>query len=565
MRTFAEVVRSRAGDMHEGLRFEGRIWTWAEVIDEAAARAAFLRTLEPGEGRSQVHVGILLQNVPDFVFWLLAAALSGSVAVGVNPTRRGAELAHDISHSDCDLLISTPLYLEVDRDVIPLPDDRILDVESEEYKAMFADAAGTPLPDEIPGPGLMYLLLFSSGSTGAPKAVICTQGRLGRLTEAMSARVDLHRESVNYMCLPLFHGHAIMMNLATAAEVGATVVMVRKFSASRFASDIRAHGVTYFNYVGRVLSYVLAHPERPEDAENRLEVAFGSEAGPAEAVEFRRRFGCDVREGYGASEGVIRIVPTPDSPPGALGVPVAGLTAEIRRAEDDTECPRARFDEQGRLLNAEEATGEIVVIGAGPRFEGYYKNPEAMAERLRFGGLDFWTGDLAYRDERGFFWFAGRSSDWLRVDGENFGTAPVERIISRFPPVSGAHAYAVPDPRNGDQLMVAIVLHPGAEFSAEAFADFLAEQPDLGTKWRPTFVRVLSVAPTTANGKVDKAPLRRDAWEAGDVWWAASRTSPYVLLDDAQRAAFRQDFVDAGRENALPQSSRDILWAKAPA
>jgi len=118
---------------------------------------------------------------------------------------------------------------------------------------------------------------------------------------------------------------------------------------------------------------------------------------------------------------------------------VAPLVAEIRR-EDGTECPRAEFDAEGRLLNAEEATGEIVVVGAGPSFEGYYKNPEAMADRLRFGGADFWTGDLAYRDADGYFFFAGRSSDWLRVDGENFGAAPVERVLFRFPPFTGAHS-----------------------------------------------------------------------------------------------------------------------------
>jgi len=564
MQTFADVVRSRAGDDHEGLRFEGRSWTWAEVVDEACIRAAYLQTLTPGGGRTQVHVGILLQNVPDFVFWLLGAALSGSAVVGVNPTRRGAELAHDIIHADCDLLISEPLYLESDAAHLPLPADRVLDVESAAYAALLSGFAGAPLPDSLPNPSLLYLLLFSSGSTGAPKAVICTQGRLGRLTARMSERVDLHRGSVNYLCLPLFHGHAIMMNLATAAEVGATVVMVRRFSASRFAADLREHGITYLNYVGRVLSYVLAQPERPEDAENRLEVAFGSEAGPAEAEEFRRRFQCEVREGYGASEGVIRIVPSPDTPRGALGLPVAGLTAEIR-SENNVECPRARFDEQGRLLNAEEATGEIVVVGAGPSFEGYYKNPEAMAERLKFGGQDFWTGDLAYRDEDGWFWFAGRSSDWLRVDGENFSTAPVERIVSRHPAVSGAHAYAVPDPRNGDQLMISIVLHPGARFDADDFAVFLDAQTDLGTKWRPTFVRVLPLAPTTANGKVDKAPLRRDAWEEGDVWWAQTRTSPYIPLDDARRAAFRREFVESGRENALPPRSRELLWSEADA
>ncbi len=561
VRTFADVVRSRAGDTKEGLRFEGRCWTWDEVVRESAVRASILRNIRPGEGRTQVHVGVLMQNTPDFVFWLLGAALSGDVIVGVNPTRRGAELVHDVTHADCDLLVTEPLYLDSDDfPDLPLDADRVLDIESETYRELLQAHAGAPTDLPSPDPTSIFLLLFSSGSTGAPKAVICTQGRLGSLTEKMSERVSVHRGSVNYLCLPLFHGHAIMMSLATAAEVGATVFMIRKFSARRFSSDIREQGVTFLNYVGRILSYVLAQPESAADADNSLEVAFGSEASPAEAVAFGQRFGCEVREGYGASEGVIRIVPTPDSPAGALGLPVPGLVAEIR-GDDNIERPRAQFDAAGRLLNAEEATGEIVVLGKGSAFEGYYKNPEAMAERLRHGGEDFWTGDLAYRDEAGFFYFAGRSSDWLRVDGENFGTAPVERILVRYPPLSGAHAYAVPDPQTGDLLMTCLTLRPGATFDSADFDVFLAEQPDLGTKWRPTFVRVIDAVPTTANGKIDKAPLRSQAWEAGDVWWSPGREEAYRPLTDADRQLIRDRFRDAGRLNSLPAASQQLVQA----
>lgn len=561
MRTYAEVVRSRAQDEHVGLRFEGRSWTWAEVVAEASARADILDGMEPGAGRSQIHVGILLQNTPDFVFWLLAAALSGDVAVGINPTRRGSELTHDMAHADCDLLISEPLYLEAeDRPELPLPAGRIFDVESKDYARLVAAHAGAPLPAELPDPASLYLLLFSSGSTGAPKAVICTQGRLGALTLTMKDRISLHRGSVSYLHLPLFHGHSIMMNLATAAEVGATVVMVRKFSASRFSRDIREHGVTFLNYVGRVLSYVLAQPEDPADGKNSLEVAFGSEASPAEAEAFRKRFNCELREGFGSSEGIVRIVPVPGAPSDSLGLPASGMTVEIR-SDDGAECPRARFDSGRRLLNAEEAIGEIVVVGAGPRFEGYYNNPGAMADRLRFGGEDFWTGDLAYRDEDGYFYFAGRTSDWLRVDGENFSTAPVERIISAYPPVSGVHAFAVPDPQTGDRLMCALVLRPGCSFDPEEFAAFLDAQPALGTKWRPTFVRIIDKAPVTANEKIDKAPLRRTAWEADGVWWAQDRTSPFRPLSEEQREDIRAEFVAAGRINSLPAASQDLVGA----
>lgn len=560
METFADIIRTRLGDPHEGLRFEGRSWSWDEVVHEACVRAALLRTISPRDGRVQRHVGLLMQNVPDFVFWILGTALAGDVVVGINPTRRGTELSQDIAHVDCDLLVTEPHYLGSALEGVELPfgDDRVFDVESASYAELLQAHADAALPDVAVDPASILLLLFSSGSTGAPKAVICSQGRLGRLTHAMVDRVSLHRNSVNYLCLPLFHGHAIMMNLATALDVGATIVMVRRFSASGFIDDIRTHRITFFNYVGRVLSYIVAKPPRNTDRDNALEVAFGSEAAPAEVEEFRERFGCEVREGYGASEGMVRIVPVEGAPRNSLGLPAAGAVVEIRD-EENRECPRARFDENGLLLNAEEATGEMVVIGRGPAFEGYYKNPKAMAERLKFDGGDFWTGDLGYRDEDGYFYFGGRSSDWVRVDGENFGVAPVERILVRFPDFAGAHCYGVPDPVTGDLLMCAVTLSEGVDFDPERFGRFIDAQSDLGTKWRPTFVRVVDTVPLTGSGKINKAPLRAQAWEAERVWWAPTRTSPYQKLSEAQRQEIRDRFVVGGRQNALPAASRSLV------
>ena len=120
------------------------------------------------------------------------------------------------------------------------------------------------------------------------------------------------------------------------------------------------------------------------------------------------------------------------------------------------------------MLNAGEAIGELVSRTATSRFEGYYNNPEADAERTRNGW--YWSGDLGYRDEAGVFWFAGRNADWIRVDGENFVAAPIERILARFPGADGVAVYAVPDSRTGDQVMAAIELLPGVTFDPEAFA-----------------------------------------------------------------------------------------------
>ncbi len=194
-------------------------------------------------------------------------------------------------------------------------------------------------------------------------------------------------------------------------------------------------------------------------------------------------------------------------------------------------CPPARFDERGRLLNAEEAIGELVSKSGGAGFEGYWHNDDAERARVREGW--YWTGDLAYRDDAGFFYFAGRDHDWMRVDGENFASAPIERILQRHPDVVLAAVYAVPDPVVGDQVMAALQLRPGVDaLDAGELADFLAAQKDLGTKWAPRFVRMTPALPVTATNKVLKRGLRAERWTCADpVLWRPANGEAYRLLD----------------------------------
>ncbi len=166
-------------------------------------------------------------------------------------------------------------------------------------------------------------------------------------------------------------------------------------------------------------------------------------------------------------------------------------------------------------------TGELVNVSDAGRFEGYYNDPEADADRMR-GGV-YHSGDLAYRDENGYAYFAGRLGDWMRVDGENLGTAPIERILLRHNDVAEVAVYAIPDPAVGDRVMAALVLTRGADFDAEKFRVFLAEQPDLGPKQWPSFVRISAVLPRTETFKVLKRQLSAEGIECGDPVWPIRR------------------------------------------
>lgn len=548
MPDIATFVRARAADRERvALRFEDETWSWAEYVDACATRASFLRSeLEPGRPQ---HIGVLLDNVPEFVVWLGAAALTGTVVVGINPTRRGAELARDITHTDCQLVITEGVHRPL-LDGLDLGpgSGRVHDIDSAEYPIALERHVGAVIPDEPVDEHAIYLLLFTSGTSGAPKACILSQGRLALMSGGFVLMMQFAPDDAMYCVMPLFHSNCIITSFAPWLMSGATLVLRRRFSASGFLPDVRKYGVTYFNYVGKPLSYILATPEQPDDAENTLTRVFGNEAADLDIERFAARFGCTVGDGYGSTEGGANINRTTDMPKGALGVAAEGTM--ILHSETGEECPRARFDEQGHLLNPDEAIGEIVNKKGASSFEGYYKNDEADAERVREGW--YWTGDLGYRDEDDFFYFAGRDSDWLRVDGENFAAAPVERILARHPDVVLAAAYAVPDEEVGDQVMATLQLHPGAAFDAAAFDRFLGEQPDLGTKWSPRYIRVTDALPVTETQKVLKRQLRRERWETADpLWWRAEKRAPLAPMTDADRAGLRARFEARGRLDQL--------------
>ena len=546
MPTIAELVRARAGDEHPAIRFEDRSWSWAEYVSACAARAALLEDLRrPGP----FHVGVLLDNVPEFAMWLGAAAVAGAVVVGINPTRRGAELARDITHTECQLLVTegrhAPLLDGVDTGVGP---DSTFDVESAAYTEALDRHRGAALPDVEIADSDLYLLLFTSGTSGAPKACLCSQGRLGRIGRALADMVKLGPDDVCYLAMPMFHSNALMAGWAPALAGGATSALRRKFSASGFLPDVRKFGVTYFNYVGKPLSYILATAEHPDDADNPLRLVFGNEGADLDIDRFSRRFGVPVIDSYGSTEGGAVVQRTPDMPPGALGRGGDGMA--VLDPETGEESTPARFDADGRLLNPDEAIGELVNRLGASGFEGYWNNDEANTARVHDGM--YWTGDLAYRDEQGYFFFAGRDYDWLRVDGENFSAAPVERILARHPDVVLAAVYAVPDPDVGDRVMAALQLRPGSKFEPEGFAAFLAAQPDLGTKWTPRFVRVAATLPVTETSKVLKRVLRRDRWESDDeVWWQPEKGGTYRRLTPSDVDALRAEFAARGRQPVL--------------
>ncbi|SFP17456.1 fatty-acyl-CoA synthase [Actinomadura madurae] len=547
--TIAAMLLARLGDDRPGLRSRDRSWTWDEVVRESAARASLARELRRD---GPFHIGVLLENVPEYVLWLGAAALGGATVVGINPTRTGAYLEQEVRHTDPRLVVTDRAGLKkLDGLDIGAPRDRFLLIDEDGYEARVASHAREPEPDPSVTPLTQILLLFTSGTTGASKAARCSQGRLAELGRDNSAKYDIERGDVCYCPMPLFHGNALMALWAPSLAVGATVALAERFSATGFLSDVRFYGATFFTYVGKAIGYILATPERPDDGDNTLTHGFGTEASPEDKAAFRRRFGATLMEGYGSSESAGMIQRVADTPPAALGRPAHDGVRVVNPETRET-CAPAILDGHGRVTNAEAAVGEIVDVHGAAKFEGYYKNPEADAERVRHGW--YWTGDLGYVDADGFLYFGGRSGDWIRVDSENISALHTQNVVRRHPKIVDAVAFGVPDPRSGDQVMAAIEIPPGVRFEDLDFAAFLAAQDDLGTKGAPRFVRVSHALPTTGSGKLKRRELQLDGWRTRDpvFWWAGRGAPEYVRMTEADREALRAEFAAAGRRRFLP-------------
>jgi fatty-acyl-CoA synthase len=555
----AALLRTNATDAASAdapaILFDEERITHRQYYEESIRWARLM--LERTPTRRALHVGVLLDNTPDYLFALGGAALSGSVVVGCNHTRRGEHLLRDLEHTDVDVVVTElrhwpllepiagrlPEVLMSRRDATP--EDPDVDA-GEPLDSALAAAAGDD-PGLEPDVDSTWLLIFTSGVSAAPKAVICSQRRMLVTGTRMGMIMDLGPSDVGYVCMPLFHSNALMVGWAPAFVLGAAVGLARRFSASRWLDDVRRYRATYFNYTGKPLGYLLATEQQPDDADNPLRIAFGNEGSPAVVGTFSERFGVEVIDAYGATEGGIGVSRVPGGRPGALGWAPANV-----RVVDEAGHERApaRFDVDGRLLNAEDCVGEIVnTEGAGP-FEGYYRNDQATARTTRWGW--YWSGDLGYLDEEHFLYFAGRDSDWLRVDGENFPAQPIETAITRHPDVVLAAIYGVPDASAGDQVMAAIVLRDNVAFEGEMFAAWIDAQGDLGPKWRPRYVRVLSEVPTTGTNKVIKRMLVHEKFRLDrvgvDEIYVRDRGDPSYRtfgLDD--EAVLRDEFERNGR------------------
>ena len=283
-----------------------------------------------------------------------------------------------------------------------------------------------------------------------------------------------------------------------------------------------------------------------------MRVAFGNEGAPQVVEAFAQRFGVHVIDGFGATEGGLAVNRDDESPPGAVGR--AGPEVKIF-GDDDRELPRATFDATGALVDPTACVGEIVNTAGVGVFEGYYNNPEANARATRNGW--YWSGDLGYIDEAGFLYFAGRTADWIRVDGENFPAGPIEVIVARHPSVMLCAVYGVPDIEAGDRVMATLVLRDGRDVRS-------GRVRHAGSTPRPTSARRV-VPPTSGSPPRSRrrpptrcSPAPSPTRSTGPISSTATRCGSDVRGDEHYRP-FGAAEADAMRA-AMKEAGRERFW-----
>jgi len=537
---FGARVETIAGKYPEetAVIFEGQQLTWRELNEYANRYVGALRRMGLSHGDT---VSVLMENRIEYLTTLIALNKMGAIAALINTNLTGAALVHCISITDSRMCLFGEERLEAIADIqkdpalasvsqyLFVPDarqqgcpdwatDMAQESADEDYRNP-PETAGVTLGD-------IALYIFTSGTTGLPKAAIMSNRRL-LTSSAVSYKVGL-RCTVNdciYLCLPIYHGTGLFLGVVAAFSTGASMFIRRKFSASSFLSEVREHGATCFIYIGELCRYLLNTPPQADDADNPVVTMMGNGLRPDVWHEFKARFGiARVSEFYGSSEGNVGFVNllNKDCTVGATTLPVAlgkyDVDADEIVRNNKGHCIKVAAGQPGLLL------GKITPLTA---FEGY-TSKEATEKKILhnvFKRGDSWfnTGDLMKTVDVGFamgmahYQFVDRVGDTFRWKSENVSTNEVGEIINGHPQIAFCNVYGVEIPgAEGSAGIAALALAEGVDkLDLSSFSQHVNAQ--LPPYARPVFLRIQRELDTTGTFKLLKGELRKQAYDLQQV------------------------------------------------
>ena len=462
------------------LTIAGAAWSHRDAAAAAARRAGALRAAGVTRGD---RVAVMCANRVEFIETVLGCGWLGAVAVPINTASMRPQIEYVLSDCGPRLLVIEDRF--ADRLGAARPD------------AVWTVGADWPEPGDAVAaaavePGEPLAILYTSGTTGPPKGVVCPHAQYHWWGVNTASVLRLDAADVLGTTLPLFHINALN-TFAQAAIVGCRVDFAERFHASRFWAEVQARGTTVIYLLGAMVPMLLAQDAAAHERGHRVRIGLGPGVPASAGAAFRQRTGVPLLEGYGSTETNFVIATTPESPPrGIMGWLRPGFDARV-------------VDEHDVELPAGEA-GELVLRADEPFAfaSGYFGKPDKTVEAWR--NLWFHTGDRVVRDADGAFRFVDRIKDAIRRRGENISSWEVEQVLISHPAVAAAAVYPVRSQLAEDEVMAAVVLRESAVLEPAELAHFCTGL--LPTFAVPRYIDLVAGLPRTENGKVQKYLLR---------------------------------------------------------
>ncbi|XP_022071390.2 long-chain fatty acid transport protein 1-like [Acanthochromis polyacanthus] len=533
----------------------GEVWSFRELQERCHAVAHW--ALAQGWAEGDV-VALYLESQPLVVALWLGLAMVGVEAALINYNLRLDSLLHCVKASRARAMVfGTEMTEAVSEVTDSLQSDMILfrageqqdeeklcSREVENLDALLSCSPKHPPQNKLRkefNDRLFYI--YTSGTTGMPKAAIVVHSRYYRIAAFGFHAFGLRHDDVIYNCLPLYHSAGTIMGVGQCLLFGSTVVIRRKFSASRFWDDCIKHNCTVIQYIGEICRYLLAQPVRPSEAQHRVRVAYGNGLRPSVWEEFVQRFRIQrVGEFYGATECNCSLINT-DGKVGACGfnsriLPSFYPIRLVRVQQDNRELLR---DAQGLCIPCPPGEPGMLVgcinhTDPLRRFDGYADkdstNNKIAHSVFKMGDSAYISGDVLVMDEYGYMYFKDRSGDTFRWRGENVSTTEVEGVLSRLLGHTDVAVYGVSVPGVEGKAGMAAIAPEGGQLDLDVF--LIAVQKALPSYARPVFLRIMPSVDTTGTFKIQKVRLQREGYKPQDtsekIYFLNSRAGCYEAV-----------------------------------
>jgi crotonobetaine/carnitine-CoA ligase len=483
--------------------------TYADADRRADRMAAALQSIGIGKGQ---RVALLLHNSLTYLDLWFGLTRIGAIQLPLNTAYKSLQLLHTLKRAPVSAVV-------VDDDLLPELETVIDQVSAIgmvivtgstkprckcKYLLLndiFNLAAVTPKAVAVSGADT-GAIMNTSGTTGPSKGVLLPHAQQYILGRNIARDLQLSQDDVYYNFFPLFHNTAQAMITLPVLLAGGSMVLIDRFSATRFWSDVRAHGVTAFYYIGEILRILLKSTRAADGQGTRLRIGWGIGASPRDFVEFQARHGVTLRTGYGSTEANVPIFSPPQhTNADSVGRVIAGFEVRVADAHCDPLPPGQ--------------TGEILVRSSDPCavMQGYDGDPKATVEAWK--DLWFHTGDAGYFDAAGDLYFVGRVRDAIRVRGENVSAFEIEEVVAQVDGVVEVAAIAVPCDLGGDDVKIAVVARDGAGVTPQKL--IAHTQQHLPRFAVPRYVELVAALPKTETNKVRKNVLRESPFTP-DTW-----------------------------------------------